>query len=72
MNPIQSKAARAMLGLSRSELAVQAQVSFPAVTNFENGRETASAIVLALQQAFEQRGIVLVEKPGMAGVMIRT
>jgi transcriptional regulator with XRE-family HTH domain len=58
VTPEQSRAARAWLNWSQSDLADRANVSLAAVVNFETGRRTSHrATLTAMRRALEQGGV---------------
>lgn len=69
----QCRAARALVQLSREEVAAQAGVSVDAIADFETGRERPAADVRGrLQAALEESGAVFIpENGGGLGVRLR-
>jgi transcriptional regulator with XRE-family HTH domain len=58
LTPAQARAARALLGWSQKDLAVNASVAEPTVTQFERGNRTPSrAIAWAMRTALETAGV---------------
>ena len=71
MTPEQSRAARGWLGWSQKQLADRAGVALNTVYEFEKGRRTPAAyIIAALRRAIEDQGIGLVFDQEGAGVGI--
>lgn len=68
----QSRAARALLGITQGDLAAQSGVSQRSIASFETGeREPIPSILSALQHALEQAGIEFIaENGGGAGVRL--
>lgn len=59
MTPEQSKAGRALLGMSQQELAEAAEVAKATIVNFETGKRTPYKRTLdAMQAALEARGVM--------------
>lgn len=73
ITPRQSKAARALLGWSQSDLATKAGVHFRTVHDFENSvRRPTSATLAVLRRAFEDGGVVFIPvNGGGQGVRLR-
>jgi transcriptional regulator with XRE-family HTH domain len=70
--PVQSKMARAALGLGVRELAAAAKVSVDTVARFERGEELKERTVEALQNVFVHAGIEFInENGGGPGVRLR-
>ncbi len=58
ISPAQCRAARALLGWSREELAAAAEVGLRTIVDFERGaREPHKATLAALERAFETAGV---------------
>jgi len=72
MNAEQCRAARSLLNISRSELAVQAGASFAGVTNFELNGRVAPGTGELLQKALEARGAEFSESDGIVWVGAHT
>jgi transcriptional regulator with XRE-family HTH domain len=72
ITPAQSRAARALLGLSQADLAAQSRVSQRTIASFETGeREPIPSILSALQSALERVGVEFIdENGGGAGVRL--
>jgi transcriptional regulator with XRE-family HTH domain len=72
MTPSQSRAARALLGLTQPELARRANVGLSTVVDFERARRRVSlGAIAALKAAFEMAGVVFIdENGGGAGVRL--
>lgn len=67
----QVRGARAMLGITQSELAVAADVKRLAVVRFESGGTSPHASTLAkIEAALERRGIVFIETEAGVGVIL--
>lgn len=67
----QVRGARAMLGITQSELAEAADVKRLAVVRFESGETSPHASTLAkIEAALEGRGIVFIETDAGAGVIL--
>jgi len=65
MSPEQSRAARAWLGWSQTELATRASVSLSTVRDFELRTRTPIANnIAAMRRAIEAAGVILVEENG--------
>jgi transcriptional regulator with XRE-family HTH domain len=61
----QSRAARALLGLSQADLAAQSRVSQRSIASFESGeRQPIPSILAALQGALEGAGVEFIEENG--------
>jgi ribosome-binding protein aMBF1 (putative translation factor) len=73
MSPEQSRAARAWLGWSQTELAKRANVSLSTVRDFEMGHRTPIPVTIAaMRRAIEEAGIeLLFTKDGKSAVGIR-
>lgn len=72
MLPVQSKMARAALGLTVRGLAEIAGVSHDTIVRFEAGGELKPRTVDAIRVAFETAGIIFLdEQGGSPGVRIR-
>jgi transcriptional regulator with XRE-family HTH domain len=73
ITPAQSRAARALLNLSREELAAMAKVAARTVTDFERGARSPIRITRqALRQALEAAGVEFIEQNGGGpGVRLR-
>ena len=71
LSPEQSRAARAWLGWSQTELAKRALVSLSTVRDFETGQRTPFANNLAaLRRAIQGAGVRLVfDRKGAAGIL---
>jgi transcriptional regulator with XRE-family HTH domain len=74
IRPDQCRAARALLGWSRDELAKQCRVSNATLADFEAGKRTPYGRTLAdIQKALEEAGIQFIpENGGGAGVRFRS
>ena len=68
----QSRAARALLGLTQADLAAQSRVSQRSIASFETGeRQPIPSILSALQHALEGAGVEFIfENGGGAGVRL--
>ena len=62
--PVQSRMARAALGLGVRELAAAAKVSNDTVTRFERGDELKERTIEALQRVLEAAGIEFIDGNG--------
>ena len=77
LSPAQLRAARGLLGWRQIDLALASGVSDGTIKNFELGKANPSrSILLALQTALEQAGVVLIDDGapslgGGAGVRMR-
>jgi transcriptional regulator with XRE-family HTH domain len=73
IHPHQCRAARALLGWSREQLAKKSKVSMATLADFEAGKRTPYDRTLAdIQNTLEQAGIVLIpENGGGAGVRLK-
>ncbi len=69
----QSRAARALLNWSRSDLASRCGVSMAALADFEAGKRTPYDRTLAdIREAFENAGVIFIEENGEGpGVRLR-
>jgi transcriptional regulator with XRE-family HTH domain len=72
IRPAQSRAARALLGLTQADLAAQSHVSLRSVVSFEIGeRQPIPSVLAALQTALEGAGVEFIpENGGGAGVRL--
>lgn len=62
MTPEQSKAARAIAGMTQEDLAAASQVAKATIANFEVGkRKPYPRTLAALRQALEERGVLFTE-----------
>jgi transcriptional regulator with XRE-family HTH domain len=72
INAVQSKMARAALGLGIRDLAKAASVSPDTVARFERGEELRPRTVEALRTALEVAGVIFVDENGEGpGVRLR-
>jgi transcriptional regulator with XRE-family HTH domain len=63
MTPAQSRAARALLAITQSELALMANLGLSTVVDFERERrEVSEEAIRAMQGAFEARGIQFLDE----------
>ena len=71
--PAQCRAARALLGWSRMDLATAAKVADRTITDFERGaRKTYPRTLRDIEEAFEAAGVEFIdENGGGAGVRFR-
>ena len=70
--PVQSKMARAALGMGVRELAAAAKVSVDTVARFERGEELKERTIDAIQHALESAGVEFIdENGGGPGVRLR-
>jgi transcriptional regulator with XRE-family HTH domain len=68
ITPAQCKAGRAMIGMTRQQLADRSGVGFSTLSDFENGRHTPHpANMLAIMGALEQAGVIFTNgrEPGV-------
>jgi transcriptional regulator with XRE-family HTH domain len=71
ITPEQCRGARAMLGLSRAELAKLAKVAQDTLANFEAGNRTPYARTLAdVRAALEEKGASFVNEAERSGVLV--
>lgn len=73
ISPAQCRGARAMIGLSQTDLAAQAKVARATLGEFESGRRMPYERTLAdIQAALEEAGVEFIdENGGGAGVRLR-
>jgi transcriptional regulator with XRE-family HTH domain len=73
ITPAQSRAARALLDMTQSSLALASEVSLRTIVNFEAGRaQLIPATISALQRALEDAGIEFIASNGGGpGVRLR-
>lgn len=72
MIAVQSKMARAALGLTVRDLAASAGVSHDTIVRFEAGEELKPRTVEAIQRALEEAGVIFVAENGEGpGVRLR-
>ena len=72
MSPAQSRAARALLGLSQSDLANLAFCSLSTIANFESGSRAPRAATLnAIQNVYKARGVRLLARCDEGGEGVR-
>jgi transcriptional regulator with XRE-family HTH domain len=72
LRPVQSRMARAALGMGVRELAAAAKVSVDTIARFERGEELKERTVDAIQLALEAAGVKLIEENGGGpGVRLR-
>ena len=70
--PVQSRMARAALGMGVRELAAAAKVSVDTIARFERGEELKERTVDAIQRTLEAAGVKLIdENGGGPGVRLR-
>ena len=71
--PAQSRAARALLDWSRSDLAAKSSVSVAALADFEAGKRTPyNRTLVDIRRALEDAGVIFVASNGEgAGVRMR-
>ena len=71
VTPAQCRAARGLLALSQTELAILANVSLKTIQNFEGEkREPIPATLAALRRALEEAGVIFIPTNG-EGVGVR-
>ena len=72
ITPEQSKAARALLGLTQADLAERAGVSARTVVNWEShAREPIPVTLAAIQRTLEQLGIIFLNEDRAGGPGLR-
>lgn len=72
ISAVQSRMARAALGLGVRDLASMLDMSPNTITRFERGEDLKSSTVLAIRDALEKAGIEFIpENGGGAGVRLR-
>lgn len=73
MTPSQSRAARALIGLSQVELAALSNLSESSIRDFEKGRRVPSINNLnAIRRALEDAGVIFIQENGAGpGVRLR-
>ena len=73
MTPAQSRAGRALLEMTQTELAQLAQVGLSTVVDFEKARRKVSVVAIdAMKQALKRAGVEFIdENGGGAGVRLR-
>jgi transcriptional regulator with XRE-family HTH domain len=72
LTPVQSRMARAALGMGVRELAAAAKISTDTVARFERGEELKERTVDAIRRAFEEAGVEFIdENGGGPGVRLR-
>jgi transcriptional regulator with XRE-family HTH domain len=70
--PVQSKMARAALGIGVRELAALAKVAPATISRFEAGEELKERTVEAIRRALEEAGVIFINKNGEGpGVRLR-
>jgi transcriptional regulator with XRE-family HTH domain len=70
--PAQCRAARALLGWSREQLAEQAEVAHRTIVDFEReARRPHEQTLSRLRAALERRGVVFIVADGSAGAGVR-
>jgi transcriptional regulator with XRE-family HTH domain len=68
----QSKAARALLGWTQSQLAERSGVSLRTVANFEGGEhQPIPSIQAALERALQEAGIIFLDQDRAGGLGVR-
>ncbi len=71
ITPVQCRAARALLGVSQSQLAEWAGVGLRSLQGFERGeRQIQSLAIEAVERILQREGIVLITEPGWTGVKL--
>ena len=74
IHPSQVRAARGMLGISQTELAMRASVGVATVKKVENSGNDLRVMVsvlLRIQRALESAGIVFIDQDAQAGPGVR-
>lgn len=73
ITPSQSRAARALLGWSQTDLVGPSKVSIATIKAFESGsRRPTAANTAAIQRALEEAGVIFIEENGEGpGVRLR-
>jgi transcriptional regulator with XRE-family HTH domain len=72
LTPVQSRMARAALGMGVRELAAAARVSADTVARFERGEELKERTVDAIRRALEEAGVEFIDANGGGpGVRLR-
>ncbi|MFM9857698.1 helix-turn-helix transcriptional regulator [Pseudoxanthobacter sp. M-2] len=74
LSPLECRSARALLGLSRSELAHQSKVAERTISDFESGRRSPiNSTLEALRRTLEAHGVELfgAEEPGVKMKLVR-
>lgn len=72
MNAVQSKMARAALGLGVRDLAKVAAVSVDTISRLERGEELLPRTVTAIRSALEAAGVIFIDENGNGpGVRLR-
>jgi transcriptional regulator with XRE-family HTH domain len=72
LTPVQSRMARAALGMGVRELAAAAKVSTDTVARFERGEELKERTVEAIRRALEDAGVDFIDANGGGpGVRLR-
>ena len=72
ISPAQCRAARALLGWTREQLAVRAGKGYRCVANFESeSRAVRSETLNVIKISLEAAGVVFVEENGDVGVRMR-
>jgi transcriptional regulator with XRE-family HTH domain len=74
INPGQIRAARGLLDISQTELARLSDVSLATVKKIENSTEELRVtvqVLLRIQRALEERGIIFIDQDGHTGPGVR-
>jgi transcriptional regulator with XRE-family HTH domain len=72
LTPVQSRMARAALGMGVRELAAAAKISTDTVARFERGEELKERTVDAIRRALEEAGVEFIDANGGGpGVRLR-
>lgn len=74
IQPVQIRAARALLGINQSELADWADISPGTVKRIESSTDNMKVMLdtmIRIQRALEAEGIVFIETDEMVGVALR-
>lgn len=73
LTPAQCRAGRALIEMSREELAMRASVAVRTISDFESARrQPINSTLAAMRRALEEAGVMLIpENGGGAGVRLR-
>jgi transcriptional regulator with XRE-family HTH domain len=68
----QCRLARTLLGWSQKDLAAETQIGLRSLIDFENGAKPLKPpLMVALEKAFSDHGVVWIDEPDWVGVKIR-